>query len=60
MHALQEIEKLLPALTRAERAQVLRWVARDLGEAFPGIESTVGIYGGELCLGRCGVSAMMS
>jgi hypothetical protein len=47
MHALQEIEKLLPTLSRAEKAQVLQWVARDLGEAFPGIESTPGVCGGE-------------
>jgi hypothetical protein len=46
MHALQEIEKLLPTLSRAEKAQVLQWVARDLGEAFPGIESTPGVCGG--------------
>jgi uncharacterized protein (DUF433 family) len=52
MHALQEIEKLLPALTRAEKAQVLQWVARDLGEAFPGIESTRGVCGGEPCIVR--------
>jgi len=52
MHALQEIEKLLPALTRAEKAQVLQWVARDLGEAFPGIESTPGVCGGEPCIVR--------
>lgn len=49
MHALHEIEKLLPALSRAEKAQVLQWVARDLGEAaFPGIESTPGVCGGSL------------
>ena len=46
MQALQEIEKLLPTLSRAEKAQVLQWVARDLGEAFPGIESTPGVCGG--------------
>jgi hypothetical protein len=27
-------------MTRAEKAQLLRWVVRDLGEAFPGVEST--------------------
>ena len=52
MHGLQEIEKLLPTLTRAEKAQVLQWVARDLGEAFPGIESTPGVCGGESCIVR--------
>ena len=35
-----------------EKAQVLQWVARDLREAFPGIESTPGICGGEPCIVR--------
>ena len=52
MHALQEIEKLLLTLTHAEKAQVLQWVARDLGEAIPGIESTPGVCGGEPCIVR--------
>ena len=34
-------------MTRAEKAQVLQWVARDLGDAVPGIESTPGVCGGE-------------
>lgn len=29
------------------KAQLLQWVARDLGDAFPGIESTSGVAGGE-------------
>lgn len=52
MRTLQEIEKLLITLTRAEKAQVLQWVVRDLGEAFPGIESTPGVCGGEPCVVR--------
>jgi len=52
MPTLQEIEKLLITLTRAEKAQVLQWVVRDLGEAFPGIESTPGVCGGEPCIVR--------
>ncbi len=31
---------------------VVRWVARDLGEAYPGIESTPGVSGGEPCIVR--------
>lgn len=49
---LQEAEKLLYTMTRAEKAQVLQWVARDLGDAFPGIESNPGICGGEYCIVR--------
>jgi len=52
MQALQEIEHLLTTLTRAEKAQVLQWVVRDLGDAFPGIESTPGVCGGEPCIVR--------
>ena len=39
MGALHDAEKLLEKLTRAEKAQLLQWVVRDLGEAFLGIES---------------------
>lgn len=52
MSLLQETEKYLSRLTRAEKAQVLQWVARDLGEAYPGVESTPGVCGGEPCLVR--------
>lgn len=52
MTALSELEKLLPRLSRAEKAQVLQWVARDLGGAFPGIESNPAVSGGEPCVVR--------
>lgn len=52
MRPLQEVEKLLPSMTRGEKAQLLQWVARDLGDAFPGIESTPGVCGGEPCIIR--------
>ncbi len=52
MSAIHEIERLLPQLTRAEQAQLLQWVVRDLGDAFPGIEATPGVSGGEPCIVR--------
>ena len=52
MNPLQETEKLLSQMTRAEKAQVLQWVVRDLGEAFPNIESLPGVSGGEPCVVR--------
>jgi uncharacterized protein (DUF433 family) len=52
MTALQEAEKLLPSLTQAEKAQLLQTVARELGDAFPGIESRPGVCGGEPCVTR--------
>jgi uncharacterized protein (DUF433 family) len=50
--ALQEAETLLSRMTRAEKAQLLRSVVRDLGDAFPGIESRAGVAGGEPCIVR--------
>jgi len=52
MSAIQQAEQLLANMTRAEKAQLLQWVVRDLGEAFPGIESTAGVSGGEPCIVR--------
>ena len=52
MTMLQKVQELLPEMTPAEKAQVLQWIARDLGGAFPGIESTPGVSGGEPCIVR--------
>jgi uncharacterized protein (DUF433 family) len=47
MSKLREAERLLSDLTRAEKAQLLQWVVRDLAGTFPGIESDPRICGGE-------------
>ena len=52
MSTLQEVEKLLSVMTRAEKAQLLQWVVRDLGDAFPGIESAPDVCGGAPCIVR--------
>jgi uncharacterized protein (DUF433 family) len=52
MSSLHDLEKQLELLTRGEKAQLLQWVARDLGDSFPGIESTPGVCGGEPCVVR--------
>ena len=52
MTLLQEAEKLLAAMSRAEKAQLLQWVVQDLGDAFPGIESVPGVCGGDPCIVR--------
>ncbi len=49
---LQEAERLLASMNRAEKAQVLQWVARDIGDSYPGIESNPGVCGGEPCIVR--------
>lgn len=46
MDVLKESERLLAKMDRAEKAQLLQWVVRDLGDAFPGIESTPDVLGG--------------
>jgi hypothetical protein len=50
MNTYQETEKLLAAMTRAEKAQLLQWGVRDLGDSFPGIESNPNVCGGERCI----------
>ena len=52
MSALLEVEKLLTELSAAEKAQVIQWAARELGDAFPGVESVPGVCGGEPCIVR--------
>lgn len=48
----QQAEKLLTAMTRAEKAQLLQWIVRALGDSFPGIESNPNVCGGEPCIVR--------
>jgi uncharacterized protein (DUF433 family) len=52
MSASEEAEKLLASMTRGEKARLLQVVARDLGDAFPGIDSNPRICGGEPCIIR--------
>lgn len=52
MAQLNEIERLLPTLSPGEKAQVLKWVVQQLGNAFPGIDSQPGVCGGEACIVR--------
>jgi uncharacterized protein (DUF433 family) len=52
MGTLQEVGDLLSSMTRAEKARLLQWVVRDLGDAFPGIDSIPDVCGGEPCIVR--------
>ena len=47
MASLEQLEALIASLSPSEKAQVLQWVARDLGDSFPGIDSTPDVLGGE-------------
>ena len=52
MSKLEEAVRLLSEMTNSEKAQLLQWVVRDLGEAFPGIETDPQVSGGEPCIVR--------
>ena len=52
MIASEEAEKLLASMTKGEKARLLQIVARDLGDAFPGIDSNPRVCGGEPCVVR--------
>ncbi len=52
MSSLRDFEDGLRQLTSAEKAQVLKWLVQDLGDAFPGIESRPDVCGGEPCIVR--------
>ncbi|MDX6574389.1 MAG: hypothetical protein QOE96_342 [Blastocatellia bacterium] len=41
---------MLSEMTRAEKAELLRWIVRDLGDDFPGIESRADVMGGVPCI----------
>jgi len=46
MTVLEQANQLLVIMKRAEKAQLLQWVVRDLGDAAPGIESNPDVCGG--------------
>jgi uncharacterized protein (DUF433 family) len=52
MNSVQEAEQILSTLSRAEKAQVLEWIVRDLGDYYPGIEKTPGICGNSARIAR--------
>ncbi|HUG92332.1 MAG TPA: DUF433 domain-containing protein [Planctomycetaceae bacterium] len=52
MSVLQHLEAEIESLTRAEKAQLLQHIVRDLGDSFPGITTTPGVCGGDACIVR--------
>ena len=48
MTVVDDAEKLVARMSRAEKAQLMQTIARDLGDAIPGIERTPGVMGGSL------------
>jgi uncharacterized protein (DUF433 family) len=52
MASLNDFEKMLPVLSPGEKAQILKWVVQELGDAFPGIDRRPDVCGGEACIVR--------
>ena len=52
MSKVEDIDQLMSRMTRGEKAQLLQRIVRDLGEAFPGIDTVAGVCGGEACIVR--------
>jgi uncharacterized protein (DUF433 family) len=52
MASLRDIEDAIGALVPAEKAQVLKMIVQDLGDAVPGIESQHDVSGGAACIVR--------
>ena len=52
MEPIHEVQRLLPSLSRGEKAQVLKWVVQELGDDFPGIDSSPVVCGGDPCIAR--------
>src|SRR5437016_1613056 len=52
MSTFDDATKLVSSLSRGEKAQILQMVAKDIGDAYPGIETTPGVCGGEACIVR--------
>lgn len=47
MSTLHDVERLLARLSRPEKAQLLQWIADDLGGSFPGIAHDEAVLGGD-------------
>jgi uncharacterized protein (DUF433 family) len=49
---LHDLEILIGQLSHAEKAQILQWIAQDLGGVFPGIDHSPDVLGGEARIAR--------
>ncbi len=56
---LKDLEPQLAGLSRAEKAQVLQRLVQDIGNAWPGIEKTADVVGGEACVVRTRIPVWM-
>ena len=47
---IEQAQNLLAQLSPADKARVLAWLAHDLTDAFPGVETQRGVCGGQPCI----------
>jgi len=52
MTALKKIEALLMEMSIGEKAQLIKWLFNDIGQAAIGIEKNKGVCGGSACIVR--------
>ncbi len=50
--SMQSLEPQISLLSRAEKAELLQRLAREVGNTWAGIEKTSGVSGGEACIVR--------
>ncbi|MBV6395425.1 MAG: hypothetical protein HFACDABA_01001 [Anaerolineales bacterium] len=50
--SIQSLEPQISRLSRAEKAELLQRLAREVGNTWAGIEKTEGVSGGEACIVR--------
>jgi uncharacterized protein (DUF433 family) len=49
---LEQVERLLGNLSRAEKSQLVKWIISELSDWTPGIETQTDVCGGEPCIVR--------
>ncbi len=47
---LNEAEKVIANLSESDKAQLLRWLEKEVKNGFPGIEKTENVLGGAACI----------
>jgi uncharacterized protein (DUF433 family) len=55
----RDVAAELAALTKAEKAEVVEKLAREIGNTWPGIETTPGVLGGSACVVRTRIAVWM-
>lgn len=56
---LNETEKAIANLSEAEKAQLLRWLEKEVKNGFAGIEKTENVMGGAACIRQTRISVWL-